>query len=44
MSKRAATGKRENPGNLYILPIAFIITIVPLIVRDKKLVWAGKIF
>ena len=35
MSKRAATGKRENPGNLYILPIAFIITIVPLIVYMK---------
>ncbi len=35
MSKKSAKLRQDNPGNLYILPIAFVITIVPLIVFMK---------
>ena len=35
MPKKAKQIKQENPGNLYILPIAFIITVIPLIVFMK---------
>ena len=35
MSKKSVKLRQEKPSNLYILPIAFVITVVPLIVFMK---------